>query len=131
MQGVRISVHEECSFVNATSPAYTGFPPTWKVRENLKKAMESRELFLFLQKVRQNQGTCFKNANYHEIKKCNDFYQQKMLRLSFHAPGKTFRKLSKFVREICVQIRKKSQEFFFQILGENPDQSGIMIVGGL
>ncbi len=45
-----------------------------------------------------------------------------MLRISFHAPGKTSLKMSKIAREICVQVRAKfgeSQETFFQIIGGN------------
>ncbi len=40
----------------------------------------------------------------------------KMLRLLFHAPGKTSLKMSKIIREICVQVREKNQGTFFIFL---------------
>ncbi len=43
-----------------------------------------------------------------------------MLRLLFHAPGKTSLKMSKIIREICVQVREKNQGTFFHIFGGNP-----------
>ncbi len=43
------------SFSNA------GFPPTWKVKKNLERkwSWKVRELFMFLQKVRESQRTFF------------------------------------------------------------------------
>ncbi len=57
------------------------------------------------------QGTLFLNGDYHEIKKCCDFHWIKMSRLSFHVQGKTNSyKISKIVKELCVQVREKVRE---------------------
>ncbi len=46
---------------------------------------ESQGTFLFLQTVRENQRTFYKNANYHEIKKCG--FHLKNVGLSSHVQG--------------------------------------------
>ncbi len=60
-----------------------------------------------------------------KLKQCCDFHLN-MLRLSLHATGKASHKMSKFIREMCVEVRekfRKSQGTFFQICCGNPVQS--------
>ncbi len=77
--------------------------------------------------VRENLGICFissrspgksgnfyLDADYHEFKKKRDLY------CDFHAiiiscSRQNFNKISKVVKEICVQVREKARELFFII----------------
>ncbi len=81
---------------------------TWK-----KSGQESQEtFFLFLRKVRDLKK---KMLIVMKIKIIMIFIW-KMSRLSFHALGKTSLKMSKLVREICVQVREIVRELFFRFL---------------
>ncbi len=66
-----------------------------------KVVSESQGTFLISPKI---QGTFVSNADCHENQNFVIFVW-KMLRFSFHAPGKTSLKMSKIDREICVQVR--------------------------
>ncbi len=53
----------------------SGFPPTENLgRPEKKWSGKVGELFLYLQNVRECQGTFFLNADYHEINKCRNFH---------------------------------------------------------
>ncbi len=43
-----------------------------------------------------------------------------MLWLSYHGLGKISQKMSQMAREMCVQVREKVRELFFQIFEGHP-----------
>ncbi len=91
---------------------------TWKQKWS-GKVGENQGPFYISPKNQGKSENFFWNANCHENQKYWDLHL-KMLWLSFLAPGKTPLKMSKIVREICVQVWEKVRESrgtCFQIFG--------------